>query len=381
MKTKCPIYKECGACQFLHLDYSEELKLKEEYIKELFPKNKVNRIIGADNPENYRNKVHIAYDINRNKEIISGPYKESTHKIIPYKTCYLNNKIADDINFTIKKLMKELKLRTFDEYKLFGFLRHTLIRVGTYSNEVMVVLVTGNVKFKNQEIFISKLVERHPQIKTIIRNYNDKRTSMVLGNKEEVLYGKGYIEDTLNGLKFRISSSSFYQINTKQCEKLYKAAIDAARISKDDIVLDTYSGIGTITLSMANSCKEVIGVEINKQAVKDAINNAKANKIDNAHFVCEDASKYMDSLAKEKANIDILIMDPPRNGSDKTFLNAVLKLKPKRIVYISCGPETQVRDLKLLTNDYKITSIQPVDMFPRCGHVETVCLLSKKTPV
>ena len=274
--------------------------------------------------------------------------------------------------------MKSFKLTVFDERNQRGFLRHVLVKHGFSTGEIMVVLVTGTSNFPSKNNFISELLRLHPEITTIIQNVNNKYTSMVLGDKETILYGKGYIEDILCGCTFRISPKSFYQINPVQTEILYNRAIDFAELSGKERVIDAYCGIGTIGIVASKKAGEVIGCEVNPDAIRDAKVNAKINDIKNIHFICADAGEFMLSLKEQGERCDVLFMDPPRSGSDKKFLSSAVALMPEKIVYISCNPETQQRDLNYLTrNGYKVKKIQPVDMFPYTNHVECVVRLSR----
>ena len=376
----CPVSRKCGGCQFMNMTYEEQLAFKQaKVIKLLGSFHRVNKIIGMNNPFHYRNKVQAAFGRTRNGEIISGVYQSSTHNIVKTDSCLIEDDKADEIILTIRKLVKSFKLTVFDERNQRGFLRHVLVKHGFSTGEIMVVLVTGTSNFPSKNNFISELLRLHPEITTIIQNVNNKYTSMVLGDKETVLYGKGYIEDILCGCTFRISPKSFYQINPIQTEILYNKAIDFAELSGRERVIDAYCGIGTIGIVASKKAGEVIGCEVNPDAIRDAKVNAKINDIKNIQFICADAGEFMLSLKEQGERCDVLFMDPPRAGSDKKFLSSAVALMPEKIVYISCNPETQQRDLTYLTrNGYKVKKIQPVDMFPYTNHVETVCLLSKK---
>jgi 23S rRNA (uracil1939-C5)-methyltransferase len=285
---------------------------------------------------------------------------------------------VDAIISTIREMMKPFKLSSFDEDTGQGFLRHVLIKTGFISNQIMVVFITSTPIFPGKNNFVKALLKKHPEITTMVMNINDRKTSVVLGNTEKILYGKGYIEDTLCGCVFQISPKSFYQINPIQTEVLYNKAIEMAKLKGDETILDAYCGIGTIGLIASKKAKNVIGVELNKDAVKDAIRNAKRNHITNAYFYNDDAGRFMNQLTADKQPVDVVFMDPPRSGSDEKFLTALVKLAPKTVVYISCNPVTQEHDLAFLTNKgYQVTEIQPVDMFPQTYHVETLVLMSK----
>ena len=364
----------------MNLSYPEQLKFKQaKVVKLLGSFHRVNEIIGMDYPFHYRNKVQAAFGRTRSGEIISGVYQSSTHNIVKTEKCLIEDKKADEIILTIRKFVKDFKLTVYDERKGNGFLRHVLVKRGFATNEIMVVLVTGTGVFPSKNNFIKALLNVHPEITTIVQNINNKFTSMVLGEKETVLYGKGYIEDVLCGCTFRISPKSFYQINPIQTEILYGKAIDFAGLSGKEKIIDAYCGIGTIGIVASKNAGEVIGCELNPDAIKDAKINAKINGIENIKFVCADAGEFMLGMKEQGEKCDVLFMDPPRAGSDKKFLSCAVALSPEKIVYISCNPETQQRDLYyLIKNGYKVKKIQPVDMFPYTAHVETVVLLSKK---
>lgn len=375
----CPVSRKCGGCQLMNMTYEEQLAFKQaKVIKLLGSFHRVNKIIGMNNPFHYRNKVQAAFGRTRNGEIISGVYQSSTHNIVKTDSCLIEDDKADEIILTIRKLVKSFKFTVFDERNQRGFLRHVLVKHGFSTGEIMVVLVTGTSNFPSKNNFISELLRLHPEITTIIQNVNNKYTSMVLGDKETVLYGKGYIEDILCGCTFRISPKSFYQINPIQTEILYNKAIDFAELSGSERVIDAYCGIGTIGIVASKKAGEIIGCEVNPDAIRDAKVNAKINDIKNIQFICADAGEFMLSLKEQGERCDVLFMDPPRAGSDKKFLSSAVALMPEKIVYISCNPETQQRDLNyLVRNGYKVKKIQPVDMFPYTNHVECVVRLSR----
>ena len=269
-------------------------------------------------------------------------------------------------------------MKVFDEDTGYGFLRHVLVRTAHATGEIMVVLITASPVFPSKNNFVKALRKVHPEITTVVQNVNDRNTSMVLGEKEHVLYGPGFIVDVLCGEKFRISSKSFYQINPVQTEKLYNLAIEAAGLTGKELVVDAYCGIGTIGIVAASAAKEVIGVELNKDAVRDAVTNAKVNGEKNIHFYNNDAGKFMVQMASQNAHADVVFMDPPRSGSTEEFMDAVAILNPDRIVYVSCNPETLARDLAYFKKKgYRAEKAWAVDQFPMTGHCETICLLSK----
>lgn len=375
----CPLYKKCGGCQLQNMTYEEQLSFKQaRAIRTLGRFGHVEEIIGMEKPVHYRNKVQAAFGTTRSGKIISGVYQSSSHNIVLVDECKLEDKTADKIIVDIRNMLGKFRLTAYNEDTGKGFLRHVLVKRGFATNEVMVVLVTGHHLFPAKKEFLKELLKSHKEITTVIWNINGGKTSLVLGDREEVLYGNGYIEDILCGKRFRISAKSFYQINPVQTEKLYSTAIDFAGLTGKETVLDAYCGTGTIGIVAANNAKQVIGVELNSDAVKDAVFNARLNKVQNIRFFCADAGKFMVGMAQEREKVDLVLMDPPRAGSDLNFLKSVVTLAPKKVVYISCNIETQARDLTFLCkNGYKVKKIQPVDMFPHTSHIECAVLLCR----
>ena len=402
-KTKkaavCPVAKKCGGCEFQGMPYAEQLRHKEKRVRILLDSfGKVHPIIGMKDPWHYRNKVHAVFDVERRGKhanggrrtagnghakaapggVISGVYKAGTHEVINIDSCEIEDELSSAIIRDIRGLLHSFKIKTYDEDTGYGLLRHVLVRRGFHSGEVMVVLVLGSPILPSKNNFVKALRKLHPEITTVVINVNDKQTSMVLGEKETVIYGKGYIEDTLCGCIFRISPKSFYQVNPVQTEILYNKAIEYAGLTGKECVIDAYCGTGTIGLIAAAKAKEVIGVELNRDAVKDAIINAKRNNIKNEQFYNADAGKFMVELAEQNEKVDVVLMDPPRSGSDEAFLSSVVKLAPKKVVYVSCNPETLARDLKYLTkHGYKALECQPCDMFPFTKHCEAIVALQR----
>ena len=376
-KSLCPHFKKCGGCQYLDMPYEKQLEKKQKEVTELLkPFCKVNPIVGMDDPFHYRNKVHAVFGLDKKKKIISGVYKEGTHTILPVDVCLIENEKADAIIKTVRELLPSFKMKVYDEDTGYGFLRHVLIRTAHKTGEIMVVLVTASPVFPSKNNFVKALRKEHPEITTVVQNVNNRGTSMVLGDKEQVLYGPGFIVDELCGKRFRISSKSFYQINPDQTEKLYDLAIKAAKLTGKETVIDAYCGIGTIGIAAASGAKEVIGVELNKDAVRDAGTNAKMNGIKNIRFYNNDAGKFMVQMASQGAKADVVLMDPPRSGSTEEFINAVATLAPKRVVYVSCGPDTLARDLAYFKKKgYRAVEGWAVDMFPMTSHVECVIMM------
>ena len=377
---KCSVSKKCGSCQYQGIPYKEQLMTKQKKMKKLLGKfGNIKPIIGMDDPFYYRNKVHAVFDRDKKGNIICGTYEAKTHKVVPVEECMIEDKVSQEIIRTIRDMLKSFKIKTYDEDTGYGLLRHVLVRRGFSTDEIMVVLVVGSPIFPSKNNFVKALRKKYPQVTTVVLNVNDKKTSMVLGERDIVIYGKGYIRDTLCGCTFRISPQSFYQVNPVQTEILYKTAIEYAGLGRKETVIDAYCGIGTIGLVAAKRAKNVIGVELNPDAVRDARINAKENKITNVRFYQGDAGEFMENMAENGEHADVVFMDPPRTGSDKKFMSSVIKLNPSRIVYISCGPETLARDLEYLTkHGYDVRKIQPVDMFSFTDHCKNICLLTKK---
>ncbi|MCQ2482224.1 MAG: 23S rRNA (uracil(1939)-C(5))-methyltransferase RlmD [Clostridia bacterium] len=378
---KCPVFSQCGGCDYCSVPYTEQLLCKEEKVKKLLKDICVTEsIIGCDNPFNYRNKVHAAFSSSRRTGVKCGRYQAGTHKIVENFDCLIEDSVAQKIIKDVKEIAVKFKVPIYDEDRREGNLRKVLVRVAVKKQEYMLVLVVAKSEFPGKKNFLKEIRKIHPEITTIILNVNSRTDSMILGDKSFVEYGSGYITDELLNLKFRISDKSFYQINQAQTEKLYSKAIEFADIHENDRVLDAYCGIGTIGMTVAKSQPHarVTGVELNRSAVNDAIKNKKLNSLSNIDFICADATEYMMNSEAHSAKFDVVILDPPRAGTTPEFIRACKAVSPKRIVYVSCNPVTLANDLKLFIKaGYKPERAVPVDMFPLTEHVETVCLLSQ----
>jgi len=378
-KSRCPYSKKCGACQMIDTPYKKQLAIKKKRVEELVGKyGKVEDFIEMEEPWHYRCKVHAVFTHDRKGNPVSGIYKEGSHVVVPVDECFLENRKADDIIKTIRGMLKSFKIKTYDEDNGYGLFRHVLIRVGHNTGEIMVVLVLTSPILPSKNNFVKALLKEHPEITTIVINVNDKHTSMILGEKEKTIYGPGFIYDTVCGMKFKISPKSFYQVNPVQTEKLYSKAVELAGLTGKETVLDCYCGVGTIGIIASPHAGEVIGVELNRDAVKDARLNARINEIKNITVYENDAGKFMVQMAESGDKADVVFMDPPRSGSTEVFLNSMFTLNPDRIVYISCSPDSLANDLEIITkNGYKAERIIPVDMFPFTRSVETVVLLTR----
>ncbi len=376
----CPVSGKCGGCQWINKSYEEQLRIKETIFRKLMePYCRPERIIGMEEPAHYRNKVHAVFGEDRKRNVISGIYEEKSHRIVPVTQCLIENKKADQIIGSIRSLLPSFKIRPYNEDTGFGLLRHVLVRIGHATGQIMVVLVLTSPVMPSKNNFMKALRELHPEITTIVINVNDRDTSMILGEKEYAAYGRGYIEDELCGMTFRISPKSFYQVNPVQTEKLYGKAMEYACLTGVETVLDAYCGTGTIGMIASRHAASVLGVELNRDAVRDAVNNAKQNQISNIRFYENDAGDFLLELAQQGGKLDVLFLDPPRSGSSEAFLNAAVRTGPGRIVYISCQPETLVRDLRILVRKgYKAEKCVAVDMFPYTDSIEAVVSLVRE---
>ena len=377
---QCPVFKKCGGCQYLNLTYEEQLEKKKKELQRLLKGIcPIHEVIGMENPWHYRNKVHAVFSHDRKGNPISGVYQENSHIVLPVESCLIEDEKADEIIGTIRGMLKSFKIRTYDEDTGYGLLRHVLVKRGFATGEIMVVLVTASPVFPSRNNFVKALRQKHPEITTVIQNINGRDTSMVLGDREQVLYGKGYIEDVLCGCRFRISARSFYQVNPVQTEMLYSKAMEYAGLTGKETVVDAYCGIGTIGIVASRKAKQVIGVELNPDAVRDAVRNARANKIDNIRFYQGDAGDFLQKMAANGEKADVVFMDPPRSGSTERFMAAAAAMGPKRIVYVSCGPDTLARDLKYLRKKgYRVEKGVGVDLFPWTGHCEVCVKLERR---
>ena len=379
----CPFYESCGGCQVQHLSYSEQLRMKKMRVAEVLRRvgdynGKVDDMVGSEHPFHYRNKVQFPFGKDERGQLIAGLYQQGSHRIIDIDQCLIENAEADQIVRIIKQLCIEHGIEPYEQKYRKGFIRHVMVRKSVVNNQLMVVIVTGKINFPEKQIFIDTLIKAFPNIKTIVQNINPEFTDVVLGYREHILYGDGFIEDELSGLRFKIAAKSFFQVNPYQTERLYAKALSLAQLTKEDVVLDAYSGVGTITLLAAQQAKHVTGVEIVRDAVLNAIENAKLNQIKNVSFIEADAAPYLVQRAAKEKTYDVLFVDPPRNGCEESFLKAVKVIKPNRFVYISCEPSSLARDIKYLSDTYDVKYVQPVDMFSQTYHVETVVLLTLK---
>ncbi len=382
VESECSVSDLCGGCQLQNIKYEEQLKLKKKMVVDNLERIggissiSVNDVIGMETPFRYRNKAQFPVGQKNGKAVI-GFYQKKSHEIVECESCILQHKINDKIVSDMKQIIDELGMTVYDEKTGKGLLRHIVTKVGWHTHEIMLILVTNKKAFPDKEIIIQEIIEKMPEVTTIIQNINTGKNPSVLGEKSITLYGKGYIIDSLKDVQFYISPLSFYQINPIQMEKLYSKALEYADLKGTETVFDLYSGIGTISLFLAKQSKKVIGVEMAPSAIKDAIKNAELNKITNTEFYHGKAEEVVPQLYKQGERADVVVVDPPRKGCDERLLKTMVEMKPERIVYISCNPSTLARDLKYLEeNGYKTKEVQPVDMFGGTMHVESIILMT-----
>ena len=382
--SDCKTYKRCGGCSLRHIKYEETLNIKKHIVQNLVDKSLVTKIqvkdvIGMEKPIYYRNKLQYPVGRDKNGLPVMGVFANRTHEIIPVENCLIQNPAAEKVAKEIFRFIKENNISVYDENSRKGLIRHIVVKIGLKTKEIMCIIVSNNEKIEKEDELIETIKGKFPQVKTIIKNINNKNTNVILGDKNIILYGDGYIYDKLGDFTFKISPMSFYQTNPIQTEILYNKAIEFAKLDKDDILCDLYCGIGTIGIFASNKVKKVYGIEIVEEAVEAANENAKINNVNNIEFMVGDVEKAFKVLIDEKKIIpNAVIVDPPRRGLDNTTINKLNELELKKLVYISCNPATMARDLKMLEEKYDIKEIQPIDMFPYTSHVEVVSVLGRK---
>ncbi|EGG97194.1 23S rRNA (uracil(1939)-C(5))-methyltransferase RlmD [Staphylococcus warneri] len=384
VEPPCIYYYKCGGCQLQHMSYQAQLNMKKEQVVNLFHRKAkftntvIKDTVGMEDPWRYRNKSQIPVGLSKDQQPIMGFYRQRSHDIIDMESCLIQDQQHQQVMNDLKQLISELNISVYNEKTKKGLLRHLVVRTGHYTNQLMIILVTNGKAFKQAESLVDALVRKYPNVTSIKQNINDAHSNVIMGPQSITLYGEEEIEDQLSEVTFNISDQSFYQINSHQTEKLYQQALDYAQLTGDEIVLDTYCGIGTIAIYMAENARHVYGVEVVPSAINDANQNATKNQLENTTFVCGKAEEVILKWKAEGIRPDVVMVDPPRKGCDETFLETILELNPKRIVYISCNPSTQQRDAHILNHQYDLKEITPVDMFPQTTHIETVALFERK---
>ena len=383
----CLTYKRCGGCNLRHIKYNQTLKIKQNSVQSLVNKALKNKVevqetVGMENPFHYRNKAQYPFGVNKDGESVIGVFANRTHEVIPMEKCLIQNPQSEEIAKYILQFLRANKISIYNEKTGKGLFRHVVIKVGVKTGQVMCILVVNGRNIPREKELVNKLIVKFSTIKAIVKNINMKNTNVILGQENINIYGNGYIEDKLGEYIFKISPLSFYQVNPIQAEKLYNLGVEMAQISKDDTVFDLYCGIGTISLFMAKYARKVYGIEIVKEAIDAANENAKINNVNNTEFYAGDVEIVLENLINNKGiTADIVMFDPPRKGLDRNTINNILKIKTKKIVYISCNPATLVRDLAMFEEQYEIRTIVPVDMFPWTSHVECCSVLYLKDTI
>lgn len=369
-ESDCTTYKRCGGCSLRHIEYKETLKMKQNAVQSLVNKTLKNKIevqetLGMENPINYRNKAQYPIGISKDGKPVMGVYANRTHEIIPICECFIQDKQAEKVAKFIFNFIVQNKISIYNEKTGKGLIRHIVTKIGKKTNEIMCVIVINGTEMPKEKELVEEVTTKFDKVKTIVKNINMKNTNVILGKENINLYGDGHITDKLGEYTFKISPLSFYQVNPVQAEKLYNIGVEGANITKDDVVFDLYCGIGTISLFMAKYAKKVYGIEIVEEAVEAAKENAHINEVENTEFIAGDVEFILDDLINKKLVVpDIVMVDPPRKGLDNKSVENILRIMPKRLVYISCNPATLVRDLAKLEGAFDIEFIKPVDMFP-----------------
>ena len=385
IEEDCSTYKKCGGCELRHIDYETTINMKKYSVENTLKKTlsrkdiEVNEVIKMDNPYFYRNKLQYPIGVDDNNNLVMGVYAQRSHKIIETNECRIQNKLCQNIAKDIFKFIKENNIKVYNEKTLTGSIRHIILRIVIKTNEVLVTLVTNERKIEKEDLLVKYITEKYKEIKTIAKNINSKNTNVILGNKTEIIFGDGYIEDYIGKFKFKISPRSFYQVNPVQTEKLYSKAVEYASLTGEETIFDLYCGIGTIGIFASDNVKKIYGIETIKEAIEDAKENAKINAVNNSEFFVGDVEKVLPEFIKERnITADVIFIDPPRKGCDNTALETILNIEPKKIVYVSCNPASLARDLKTLEEKYKIEKLAICDMFPFTHHVECVTSLKLK---
>ncbi len=384
VQPPCPIYDQCGGCQLQHLDYNQQLKEKrdivvqafERYVKNLNP-SIIKETIGMDNPWNYRNKSQFQVGLN-NQKVIAGLYGLNSHHLIDISDCMVQHQATNKVTQVVKTILQDLNISIYNEKSRKGIIRTIVTRVGVETGEVQLVLITAKSELPRKEQFITEIKKRLPEVKSIVQNINGNKTSLIFGDETKRLHGKEVIQENLGDLQFELSARAFFQLNPHQTVKLYDEVKKAARLTGKEKLVDAYCGVGTIGLWLAKEASEIRGMDTISESIEDAKKNAKNHGISNAMYVTGKAEQWLPKWVKEGWKPDVIVVDPPRTGCDDQLLQTILKVKPKKVVYVSCNPSTLAKDIGVLSKSYNASYIQPVDMFPHTAHVEAVMLLELK---
>ncbi len=384
VNPECPVFSDCGGCQLQHIDYREQLLHKEKMIKDLLERIggmeniKISSVIAAENNLAYRNKAQFPLAEDSEGKIVSGFYQKGTHQLVAYDNCHIQHPLINRIANKAIEIANEFGISAYDEEKHKGLFRHLIVRVGVCTSHAMLIIVTNGNKFSLVKEISEKIIKEVPELVGIIQNINTRKTNVIMGNENKVQVGQDFYYDYIGDIKYAISPQSFFQVNTLQAAKLYDKVLDYAQLTGEELILDAYCGIGSISLYLSGRAKKVIGIEEVSEAIKDANKNAQLNGIENCEFISGKVENKLTEIINRGEKLDIIVFDPPRKGLADSVIEAVLKVLPDKIIYVSCNPATLARDLKKLKEKYDIKEVQPVDMFPHTSHVETVCLLTRK---
>ena len=370
----CPYFEVCGGCQLLTWPYEKQVEWKKSQLKEVFKSKDEIEFLEAEQVTAYRHKNSISFK-QHHTQIMAGFYKPKSHQLININHCVIQHPVAEKIFLSLKDLMKKNRIEAFDEDRQTGVLRHALVRVSKHTSQVLLTLVVGQTPYPGRKNFIAAIRKAHPEITTIIENYYPIKSSFLLGKKEETVFGRGFIQEKLNDKVFSIQSRTFFQIHIDQAERLFNEVIKSSDLKPSDVCIDAYAGVGVIGMLMSDKVKTVISVESNPDSVQLAKRNAEFNGIKNIQFIQKDATEWIKNSTE---NFDVLVMDPPREGAGYTFMDTIAQKKPNTIIYISCNPVTQAKDLLQLSKSYKVVKRFGVDLFPQTIHVECITLLTRK---
>ncbi|MBM4764431.1 23S rRNA (uracil(1939)-C(5))-methyltransferase RlmD [Bacillus sp. B15-48] len=386
VKPVCPVYEECGGCQLQHLDYSQQLKEKRDIVVQALERHtklpvaelEIRETIGMDEPWEYRNKSQFQVSMNQSGKILAGLYGVDSHKLVNIEQCAVQHPATTKATNIVKAILQDLKIQIYNERTGKGLVRTIVARTGVQSGELQIVLITTKKDIPKKELILQEIKKRLPEVTSVVQNVNGVKTSLIFGNETETLEGNAFIQETLGDLQFELSARTFFQLNPEQTVRLYDEVKKAANLSGKEKIVDAYCGVGTIGLWLANVASEVRGMDVIPESIEDARKNASKHEIKHAKYEVGKAEQWLPKWAKEGWKPDVIIVDPPRTGCDETFLNTVLKIKPKKFIYVSCNPSTLAKDIATLSKHYKVGYIQPVDMFPHTSHVECVAQLILK---
>jgi 23S rRNA (uracil1939-C5)-methyltransferase len=381
----CPVYEECGGCQLQHLDYRQQLVEKRDIVKQSLERHTklnvekldIRDTLGMENPWNYRNKSQFQVG-QRDGKLLAGLYGINSHKLVDIQHCAVQHSATNKATSTVKEILQDLKVSVYNEKTRKGVVRTIVARIGVKTEELQIVLITSQRELPHKDEIVARIKQALPEVTSIVQNVNGQKTSLIFGDETRLLEGREFIQETLGELEFELSARTFFQLNPEQTVNLYNEVKEAAGLTGVEKVVDAYCGVGTIGLWLADGAEEIRGMDVIADSIEDAEKNAERHGISHATYVVGKAEQVLPKWAKEGWKPDVLVVDPPRTGLDQQLLNTILKVKPKKIVYVSCNPSTLAKDISVLVSKYKVGYIQPVDMFPQTSHIESVTSLILK---